>query len=886
MPKNHPGANRNVHIKENVPVGDQVADVCELPSGFFTGHTQQIEVLTGPDFLVGWASSKHSGGSAKEARKKCYDEMDAKIKEYNSKRPAQEGGLLNKEVTVINQQKLIVECPEFNNVKEQSKIALEVLDNTCTFIPCQDEPITDSFQIVQQQPNVPPPVSNEPLPAPTSNKNLADLQQAAVDFLEERLQQKEQKDFNRYKPLQNIHKVANQKIKEGAAKQVLGKRKFEEVKLRHKKIQKIDHLIEKSSGDTVTFHHKGTKVTLSKAQATEFVKQQRVQCENTFQEGVSNQFQGVSQAAMGQGIKSITKQVGAEITAAPAAVASELGSSLGHALVHCDQYDSVGDAVMDVGKSTAVNTAVHATKSIALEALKGAVKEVAPSLAKKIPGVSTIDVVCQLGVSLHDATSVSDAIDKLADTGANIGIECASSYVGGAIGQAVIPVPVVGTFVGGVIGGALGSGVIRLKDSVLSSEVNQDNEPPPVSNESPSGSNEPPPGSNESPPGSNEPPSGSNEPPSGSNEPPSGSNEPPSGSNEQSNASTANYLKKRLQRKEQRDFNRYKPLQNIHKVAKQKTKEGDAKQVFGKRKFVEADLRYKKIQKLDDLIKNSSGDTVTLHQKGTKVTLSKAKATELVNQQRVQFANTFQEGVSNQFQGAAQAAMGHSVKSATKQVGMQLNAAPTALASGMGGSLGHALVHYDQYDSVRDAVMEAGKSTLVNTTVHAGKSIALAGVKGAVKELAPSVAKKIPVLSTIDTVYQVGSSVCGAKSVCDASDKLANIGIGYASSYVGGAIGQAVIPVPIVGAFVGSFIGGALGSEVIILKDKVIDKVTDTLIDTLIDVVENVNKYNKHNNHNEYTKHNNHINHNNNHDTTTTTLHHNNRTTTRPQQSH
>lgn len=168
--------------------------------------------------------------------------------------------------------------------------------------------------------------------------------------------------------------------------------------------------------------------------------------------------------------------------------------------------------------------------------------------------------------------------------------------------------------------------------------------------------------------------------------------------------------------------------------------------------------------------------------------------------------------------GSAVASATHSVHSAAGRLCKEVKTAGTTTSNTLGSVTGSVVVNFganciaqgklDKNDAIQAAKQVAIQTTKGVATQVAGQ-VVRSGIKGAVKEISPRLAKTIPGLSTINNVYAVGSAALAADSVGGAIANGANAATDVGISYVCASVGQALLPIPFVGAFVGS-VGGSL----------------------------------------------------------------------------
>ncbi|KAL4449739.1 hypothetical protein ABPG74_008112 [Tetrahymena malaccensis] len=122
--------------------------------------------------------------------------------------------------------------------------------------------------------------------------------------------------------------------------------------------------------------------------------------------------------------------------------AGDLGSSLGYCLANINKYQSTTDFLKDFGKIATINGSIT-------------------YIVQKLPIVGTLLMIGGLGFSTYQLyqNKVANSKSKMGQIGKmalGTGSTITASFSGALIGQAVIPVPILGAFIGGVIGGIIG----------------------------------------------------------------------------------------------------------------------------------------------------------------------------------------------------------------------------------------------------------------------------------------------------------------------------------------------------------------------------------------------------------------------------------------------
>lgn len=220
---------------------------------------------------------------------------------------------------------------------------------------------------------------------------------------------------------------------------------------------------------------------------------------------------------------------------------------------------------------------------------------------------------------------------------------------------------------------------------------------------------------------------------------------------------------------------------------------------------------------LDQKLAAKDGKPITVKKSdGKEVTLTREQAKQCLEYARQQSTLQRHTGMDNLARGKATASTSHGVKSGAKKLGKDLGTIDKIGSQALGANLGGATVDFFiQQDFSLEATTRAAKgvgvSTVKGVAVQLAENTARSAIKGAVKELAPQIAKKIPGVSTLNSVYSVGNAVLSANTVEEAFDRGLKAGIDVAIGYGCTAIGTAIIPIP----FLGSFVGAALGSLVI-----------------------------------------------------------------------
>ena len=236
-----------------------------------------------------------------------------------------------------------------------------------------------------------------------------------------------------------------------------GKKTFAEAKHLKKVAELIDQELAKG-GETVSLKTKDGKertVTREKAQQLKAAAIKGAEVKKA--DAAQNIVEGSVQAAAAHGAHSATGRLSKEVKTAGTTVANSLGSNAGSAAVdfgaRCIQKGGVGkddaiQAAADVAFQTTKGVLTQVGQNVARSAIKGVVKEVAPELAKHIPGLAAINNTYAVGCAVLSANSVGEAFSN----GTNAAVDVGISYGCAAAGQALIPIPFVGAFAGAAVG--------------------------------------------------------------------------------------------------------------------------------------------------------------------------------------------------------------------------------------------------------------------------------------------------------------------------------------------------------------------------------------------------------------------------------------------------
>lgn len=398
-----------------------------------TGRGCRIEVVEGPDFVKDWVSEQHSGSRAYKARAKCINELKAKILEEHKKHEAtatkvealiQNDDLLpdaKKDSDGIEQQ-----GPEIGNGSSQENV---------------DEPESASSDEKTKVEN-----------GENFENGSDSCGEAILEKLPDPFKNRKWDPLSKLKGLgKKTNSYAKKQMAAGAEKSKAANQKLKDARLNLKKIELMNKKINQSTDGSIKVSSGGKEVTLTKSQAESLVKAHHSKVVGSIRSGLFQSVEGRVQSVAGRAMKTGSKQFGKELEAAPIALGDNLGCYAADALLNFNNYDNVGALAVDVTKNTLSKTTIQATKSVALAAFKGAVKEVAPNLVKKIPGVNILDAGYSFGKGIYNSKSLEEAFSNTANTGCDMAIQYAS--IAGV--QALIPVPFVGAFVGSLVGGII-----------------------------------------------------------------------------------------------------------------------------------------------------------------------------------------------------------------------------------------------------------------------------------------------------------------------------------------------------------------------------------------------------------------------------------------------
>ena len=266
----------------------------------------------------------------------------------------------------------------------------------------------------------------------------------------------------------------------------------------------------------------------------------------------------------------------------------------------------------------------------------------------------------------------------------------------------------------------------------------------------------------------------------------------------------------------------YRPLasfkklaQKIDVAAQEALRTGRAEGLQGGKQLKKA-LRLEKVADLLDQKLQDSGQKITLKTNdGQQKTVTRDQAKRLLAEARLKSQTSVIKGVDNVFRGVAKASVGHSVQSGTKRLGKEIKQGRVTGLNALGSNFGVASVDFivqGDYSlkAVGENVIDASGQAVKGVAGQMAQNVAYSMAKGAVKELAPELAKKIPGVTAINAVYSVGKAVFTANTAEEALANGITAGVDTAISLGCAAAGQALIPVPFVGAFIGSFAGSAV----------------------------------------------------------------------------
>lgn len=266
------------------------------------------------------------------------------------------------------------------------------------------------------------------------------------------------------KKVKVVQDAANDVRQEGRSEAAHGQKQLKKARQLDKAADYLDAKLAEGASKITLKNNDGKEVTLTREQAKQVSSQARLKSQMKALKGVDNVFRGTTKASAGHGVASGAKKLGKEIGKIRSSGAEAFASNMGAMTVDfIAQGDYSAAAVEGAAKGvvhqTAKGVGVQIVQNVAHSALKGAAKELAPKLAEKIPGVSTINAVYSVGSAVFQAKSPEEAFENGIHAAVDLGIQTGCA----ALGQALIPVPILGTF----LGSAVGSGVIHLKNKAF-----------------------------------------------------------------------------------------------------------------------------------------------------------------------------------------------------------------------------------------------------------------------------------------------------------------------------------------------------------------------------------------------------------------------------------
>lgn len=456
------------HLKADQVINGIRVSYFEYPAA--RAHRCQIEIVDGPSWLVGWVSPQCRGKHAHRARTHCIDQLKRAI--TNNAPPQvpvvslQDRIIVNQVMSDVSSDNMLLldpdEVPEMPSLDVDSGVTPLLWNSDEASVRILEMPLVDPEESTPAKwKEGLEPVMKDPIE--DASKKMAEG--IRDEWVGKEPQKRKENPSSEEKgppqkksklegggskpklhPVKELRKFGKEHLASGREKVQKGQSLEKEAFSKFQKLEAFENKIAQSESGNVNVNIQGKKVTLTNDQAQKLLQKQQVRVSNIYAESVKLQTVGKAQAVVGRATTSGTKQLKKELQGAANALGGSCGAATMTAILNFEQYENPIEAIKEIGSETINSTVNQGVKNVVINGLRGAAKEVLPNVP--IPGVNTIQTCYTLGNALVNSSSPEEAMKNVANAGADIGISLGCT----AVGQALIPVPFLGSFIGSMAG--------------------------------------------------------------------------------------------------------------------------------------------------------------------------------------------------------------------------------------------------------------------------------------------------------------------------------------------------------------------------------------------------------------------------------------------------
>ncbi len=402
----------------------------------WNGHQCQIEVINGPDYLKNRVTQVHKGEKFGIAKRKCTMELDKLVSEHKNPNPI----IVQQNPVLLGGDNLLPRDP-LTTEEERGDLAKEGGDNLT-------EASENAFAIEQPEDKA----AEDPAPQETP------LKKPTPNFID-----------NPYQTLKNNLKSKAKEVKL-AGKEMMkqGDKKIADAKKMEQDAEKITEQSNKlqkrlnnaRDGEKIGIDRDGKHELVNRDKAEKFHADLKQKAQLSQSMSRAARLDGKVNRVFGHGIKKAGKQLGKEIDGAgtacgAAALQMATTELLNGNLISNGELNI--NTIATIGTESLKSTAWGGAQRVAFEATRGAVKEVLPNVAKKIPGVNTVVGVTQVAQAMWNAETMEEAVGNGVKAsfkiGLNLGMQavCNTLFPVGGIFVAAVATPVAEYMINGMV---------------------------------------------------------------------------------------------------------------------------------------------------------------------------------------------------------------------------------------------------------------------------------------------------------------------------------------------------------------------------------------------------------------------------------------------------
>lgn len=253
---------------------------------------------------------------------------------------------------------------------------------------------------------------------------------------------------------ENVNGKINQLQTTGSDLQATGNQKLQAASDLRKKAQKLEKKAQTQKKVKIKYKENGEikSKLVSSQDAKKIAARNNQQSLRLERQGKTNLAAGKVVESTGKVIKQGAKSIENELSNGAETLVTNLVSSTLDAVVNYDPNRGVMNTALDIGSKTLCSSGKQMGTAVGHAVAKETIKQLAPRIAEKLPGIDKCMMMVQMGSGIVNAHSLEEAAGNTLKSSVQMGC----SYGGALIGQALIPIPYVGGAIGGYVGSFIG----------------------------------------------------------------------------------------------------------------------------------------------------------------------------------------------------------------------------------------------------------------------------------------------------------------------------------------------------------------------------------------------------------------------------------------------